>query len=254
MADRYGLAIIDEVPAVGVRKAEYFNQATLEHHKQVTMEMIMRDRNHPSVLMWSLANEPASFLKESKDYFEAIVNYTRPIAAKRPLTLVTLSDYYEDVAAPFFDLICINRYYSWYDQEGRLDQITMRLSQNLAEWRKLYPTKPLMMSEYGADTIPGLHHSLALMFTEEFQQEFLTAYQVSFDNISSLIHPETGYFVGELIWNAFDFATKPEVKRVGGLNYKGLFTRQRQPKSAAFTVKRRYEQLEQIPTENGTIW
>jgi beta-glucuronidase len=253
MADRYGLAVIDEVPAVGVRKAEYFNQATLQHHKQVTTEMIMRDRNHPSVLMWSLANEPASFLKESRDYFEAIVKFTRPIASKRPLTLVTLSDFDDDVAAPFFDMICINRYYSWYDQYGRLDQISMRMSQNLANWRKTYPTKPLLMSEYGADAVPGLHHSPAFMFTEEYQQEFLAAYQVSFDNVSSLIHPDTGYFVGELVWNMFDFATEQDVKRVAGLNYKGLFTRQRQPKSAAFTLKRRYEQLEQVPTGNPGV-
>ena len=51
MADRFGLVIIGESPAVGLIKANHFSQATLNHHKQVITEMINRDRNHPSVLM-----------------------------------------------------------------------------------------------------------------------------------------------------------------------------------------------------------
>jgi beta-glucuronidase len=46
----------------------------------------------------------------------------------------------------------------------------------------------------------------------------------------------------------FDFATDQAIRRVGGYNYKGLFTRQRQPKAAAFLIKSRYEQFELIPT------
>jgi beta-glucuronidase len=46
----------------------------------------------------------------------------------------------------------------------------------------------------------------------------------------------------------FDFATKQSVKRISGFNNKDLFTRQRQPKAAAFIIKNRYEQLELIPT------
>lgn len=47
-----------------------FVNATLEHHLQVTTELILRDRDHPSVVMWSLANEPNSALKVSEDYFQ----------------------------------------------------------------------------------------------------------------------------------------------------------------------------------------
>ena len=46
----------------------------------------------------------------------------------------------------------------------------------------------------------------------------------------------------------FDFGTDEGIKRVGGLNRKGLFTRQRQLKAAAFVIKNRYEQLKLIPT------
>jgi beta-glucuronidase len=248
MADRFGLGIIGEVPAVGLGKASYFSRATQNHHKQVITEMINRDKNHPSVLMWSLANEPAAGLNEAKSYFNAIANFTRPIAVGRPITFVTYFRPDTDQCVEFFDVICINRYFGWYSDFGRLDQIASEIQKDLDGWRSLYPTKPIIFSEYGADTIPGLHSDPSLMFTEEYQKDYYTSYHGIFDNVSSILHPNTGYLVGELPWNMFDFATRQSVKRVGGFNSKGLFTRQRQPKAAAFVIKNRYEQLELIST------
>jgi beta-glucuronidase len=249
MADRYGIAIIGEAPAVGLGNNQFVSQVTLDHHKQVITEMINRDRNHPSVLMWSLANEPESDSSEAKPYFSALANFTRPIAAGRPITFITDKAASNDKCVEFFDMICFNRYFAWYGQSGRLDQIPSLLSQDLANWRLKFPNKPLLISEYGADTVTGLHSDPSLMFTEEYQKDFYSAYHSVFDTVSSLIHPDTGYFVGELPWNMFDFATDQTTNRVGGLNRKGIFTRQRQPKAAAFIIKNRYEQLELIPTE-----
>ncbi|CAF0954769.1 unnamed protein product [Adineta steineri] len=250
MADRFGIAIIDETPAVGLSATQFVSQATLDHHKQVTTEMINRDRNHPSVLMWSLANEPESNVPSAKDYFSALANFTRPIAAGRPITYVISASYNGDQGIQFFDMICINRYFGWYSQSGRLDQIPSLVSEELTNWRHRFPNKPILMSEYGADTVVGLHHDPSFMFTEEYQKDFYTAYHSIFDNFSSLIHPDTGFFVGELPWNMFDFATDQSITRVGGLNRKGLFTRQRQPKAAAFVIKSRYEHLESINTND----
>mgnify|MGYP001119056742 FL=1 len=246
MADRYGIAIIGETPAVGLRKPNYFSAATLAHHKQVVTEMISRDRNHPAVLMWSLANEPLSEAPEAEAYFSAVANFTRPLAAGRPITYVISASYSGDRGIQFFDMICINRYFAWYSQSGRLDQIPSLVTEELANWRQRFPNKPILMSEYGADTVPGLHNDPPFMFTEDYQRDFYLAYHASFDNVSSIIHPDRGFFVGELPWNMFDFATDQSVTRVGGLNRKGLFTRQRQPKAAAFIIKNRYEYLETV--------
>jgi beta-glucuronidase len=250
MADRFGIAIIGETPAVGLNTAQFVSQPTLAHHKQVITEMISRDKNHPSVLMWSLANEPNSGAAEAKAYFGALANFTRPIAAGRPITYVVSAGYNNDQGIQFYDMICVNRYFGWYSQPGRLDQVPSLISEELDNWRQKYPTKPILISEYGADTVDGLHNDPPFMFTEEYQKDFLSAYHASFDNVSSIIHPDTGYFVGELVWNAFDFATDQSITRVGGLNRKGIFNRQRQPKAAAFILKSRYEQLESIQTVN----
>jgi beta-glucuronidase len=248
IANRFGIVVIDQTAAIGLNKPEYFSQATLEHHKQIITEMINRDRNHPSVVMWCLANEPESHLSESKPYFSELVNFTRPMAAGRPLILVTNQYFNSDKCVEFFDVICINRYVGWYKDYGRLDQISDYMSQDLSSWRLTYPTKPLMVTEYGADTIPGLHNDPSFMFTEEYQKEFYAAYHIVFDNVSSLLHPDTGYFIGELPWTMFDFRADESIMRVGGYNHKGLFTRQRQPKAAAFLMKSRYEQLELVRT------
>ena len=73
----------------GQNNVACFSDVTLEHHKQVISEMINRDKNHPSILMWSLANEPLSSSKEANVYYSTLFNFTRPIAARRPVTFVT---------------------------------------------------------------------------------------------------------------------------------------------------------------------
>ena len=47
-----------------------------------------------------------------------------------------------------------------------------------------------MMSEYGADTVAGLHNAGAEMFSEEFQVEFYRCLDAEFDKRPwlSLIH------------------------------------------------------------------
>ena len=50
--------------------SESFSNVSLQHHLEVMEEMIRRDKNHPAVVMWSLANEPASFLKPAGYYFK----------------------------------------------------------------------------------------------------------------------------------------------------------------------------------------
>ena len=249
MADRYGLAIIGESPAAGQNNVACFSDVTLEHHKQVITGMINRDKNHPSILMWSLANEPLSSSKEAGVYYSALFNFTRPIAARRPVTFVTYGTADTDQCVQFADVICINRYFGWYINPGRLDQITDALSQDITNYRKTYPTKPIIVSEYGTETLPGLHSDPPVMFTEEYQKDFYSIHHKVFDTFSSLLHPDTGYLIGELPWNMYEFAQVQSINSVAEINWKGLFTRQRQPKAAAFIIKERYEQLELIATE-----
>lgn len=92
------------------------------------------------------------------------------------------------------------------------------------------------MTEWGAGTVTGLHQDPSVMFTEEYQEEVMKQHFAVFDTLRK------DFLVGEMIWNFADFATAQGVNRVQG-NKKGVLTRQRQPKSAAHFLRRRYHEL-----------
>ncbi len=136
----------------------------------------------------------------------------------------------EDVLAPHVDVLCLNRYFGWYLQSGDLDEAERVLDAELRVWAAKYG-KPIVITEYGADTMPGVHATVPVMWSEEFQSAFLAMYHRVFDRIPEVI--------GEQVWNFADFATSQSVMRVGG-NRKGVFTRDRAPKAAAFLLRDRW--------------
>ena len=68
-------------------------------------------------------------------------------------------------------------------------------------------------------------------WSEEYQADFLDMHHRVFDRVDAV--------VGEHVWNFADFATASSVGRVAG-NKKGVFTRDRHPKAAAFALRRRW--------------
>uniref|UniRef100_A0A8V5GWG7 Beta-glucuronidase n=1 Tax=Melopsittacus undulatus TaxID=13146 RepID=A0A8V5GWG7_MELUD len=232
LCDAYGIVVIDECPAVGIKLPESFGNKSLQHHLVVMEELIRRDKNRPSVVMWSVANEPASELAPAAHYFKTVIAHTKALDPSRPVTYVTEAHYALDHGAPYVDVICVNSYFSWYHDPGHLEVIPLQLTAQFENWYKTYQ-KPIIQSEYGADSVPGLHSDPPLMFSEEYQKAMLREYHSVFDK------KRKEYVIGELIWNFADFMTNQGTTRVLG-NKKGIFTRQRQPKSAAFVLKERY--------------
>ena len=240
MADRAGLVVIDECPAVGQNTFKgadpcfvegRVGEKALKQHKQSLTELIERDCHHPCVVMWSVANEPASANDGAEAYFEEVTRHTRECDPNRPLTIVETIWWCDTKISKFSDVICLNRYFGWYLHTGHLPLIQGELRKDIEAWHREF-NKPVMMTEYGADTVAGMHAHPATMFSEEFQQDFLQLYHEIFD--------EYDYFIGEHVWNFADFATKQGTARVGG-NKKGIFTRERQPKAAARLLKERWE-------------
>ncbi|SFE53774.1 beta-glucuronidase [Paenibacillus catalpae] len=247
LADREGIVVIDETPAVGLHLnfnvVAHSNGAkrntwevlqTQEAHQQVVRELIARDKNHPSVVMWCIANEPASEEDGAAEYFQPLVELAKAIdPQRRPVTIVThiAATPDRDKVAELIDVICINRYYGWYALPGEFESAKLALRAELNGWSKRCPGKPVMMTEYGTDTIAGLHDVDPVMFTEEYQVEFYRANHEVFD--------EFEHFIGEQVWNFADFQTSQSIIRVQG-NKKGIFTRDRKPKYAAHELRKRW--------------
>ncbi|XP_075709032.1 beta-glucuronidase [Rhinoderma darwinii] len=246
LCDKYGIVVIDECPGVGIRQPESFGKKSLQHHLVVMEELVRRDKNRPSVVMWSVANEPASQLPSAGYYFKTVIAHTKQLDSTRPVTYVSNANFEKDQGAPYVDVICVNSYFSWYHDPGHLEVIQLQLNNQFDNWYDKYQ-KPIIQSEYGADTIPGFHNDPPLMFTEEYQAIVLKHYH------SVLDEKRKTSVIGELIWNFADFMTAQTVTRVVG-NKKGIFTRQRQPKSSAFILRDRYWKLANNTGASDSMW
>uniref|UniRef100_UPI0040388414 beta-glucuronidase isoform X2 n=1 Tax=Callospermophilus lateralis TaxID=76772 RepID=UPI0040388414 len=156
LCDRYGIVVIDECPGVGIVLPQSYGNASLQHHLQVMEELVRRDKNHPAVVMWSVANEPTSSLKPAGYYLKTVIAHTKALDPTRPVTFVTNSNFEGDLGAPYVDVICVNSYYSWYHDYGHLEVIQLQLRTQFEGWYRTYH-KPIIQSEYGAETIAGFH-------------------------------------------------------------------------------------------------
>ncbi|QCX33671.1 beta-glucuronidase [Caloramator sp. E03] len=249
LADREGIVVIDETPAVGLhlglmgafyggkKKDTWKEIKTFEHHKNVIAELIKRDKNHPCVVMWSLANEAATEEEGAYEYFKPLVQLAKELdPQKRPVTIVTHVYATPDKCkvSSLIDVLALNRYYGWYISGGEIECAKRLIQMELEKLQKMYPEKPIMFTEYGADTIAGFHETTPVMFTEEYQVEFLKANHEVIDQFKN--------FIGEHVWNFADFATSQGIWRVQG-NRKGVFTRDRKPKMAAHYLRERWRSI-----------
>jgi beta-glucuronidase len=181
--------------------------------------------------MWSISNEPASHEEGAREYFEPLVKTTQSLD-KRPICFANfgLATAEKDRISDMFDVLCLNRYYGWYERCGDMRSAEEELEKDLVSWQTKY-RKPMIMTEYGADSVAGLHSTIVTPWSEEFQADILDLYHRVFDRVDCLI--------GEQVWSFSDFQTSQHVFRVDG-NKKGIFTRDRKPKAAAQVLRRRW--------------
>ncbi len=243
LADREGFLIIDETPAVSLQFDTEENIA--ERYRmclQQIDELVARDKNHPSVVMWSVANEPmpanmverftggdfdASKDVAGKEFLHGLVTRARELDPTRLVTIVGVmggpTDWLDTC-----DVACINRYWGWYLQGGELEKGIAMIDQELDDLWDVWG-KPIMVTEFGTDTQPGLHGHPAVMWTEEYQANFIRGYLE--------VAAQKDFVAGMQVWNFADFAAVQSIMRVGGMNMKGVFTRARQPKMAAHVLR-----------------
>ena len=231
LADRLGFLVIDETPAVGLFFKADGLKKRLALCRQYTREMIERDKNHPCVIMWSLANEPHSHRPAAWVFFKNLFSLARSLDATRPVTLASYLGEREK-ALTLCDVICLNRYYGWYSEPGRIDLALPKLSGELDGLFRRF-RKPIILTEFGADALPGSHAHPPVMYSEEYQAEMIARYL-------ELLETKP-YIAGAHIWNFSDFRTAQAAHRPLGMNFKGVFTRDRKPKLAAHRLRQMWK-------------
>ncbi|MBR2826581.1 MAG: beta-glucuronidase [Erysipelotrichaceae bacterium] len=252
-ADEEGFLIIDEVAAVGMMRSTrnfavagtgnytYFFEtptvpALLKNHLLQVEEMIERDKNHASVFAFSLFNEPETTSTYAHDYFSKVFERARELDPQhRPMTGA-----FEKNSAPekcqcymLVDFMCLNRYYGWYISGGpEISDAIYKFHDEMQRWQAKKLNVPFVFTEFGTDTLATEHKLPSVMWAQEYQNEYLEENFKVFDTYD--------FIQGELVWNFADFQTTEGIMRVNG-NKKGVFTRERQPKDAAFTFRKRWE-------------
>jgi len=255
LADREGFLVIDEVPAVGMmistwnfvaassgKNTAFFDKPDihklLEVHLQTVRDLIARDKNRACVVAWSLFNEPETTSDNAVPYFQKVFETAGECdPQKRPRTFALLMNSQPNICKcyHFCDFISLNRYFGWYVKGGyELDDAEAALRSELNAWAAKGLNKPFLFAEYGADSEEIISREPSVMWSQQYQTEIL--------KMCSKVFDDYGFVKGEQVWNFADFATAEGILRVSG-NRKGVFTRQRQPKMAAYYLKERWKNL-----------
>jgi beta-glucuronidase len=228
-ADRNGVMIWSEIPIwqhISYEKPEVYAKAT-----HMLNEMIRRDRNKASVILWSVSNETPNNPTRT-DFLTKLANEARRQDDTRPITSAIIGPHAkgfemvnDDPLTAALDVVGQNEYVGWY--EGKPEDA------DKMHWT--LPQKPVLMSEFGAEATPGNHGSKTARWTEEQQ---VNVFEHQFAMINKI--PQVR---GLIPWVLMDFRspTRNIPKLQDGYNRKGLISEDGKKKQAFYTVQKAYK-------------
>lgn len=234
-ADREGILVIQEIPGFGLHNRDklfgdtpFFDGAdvqsrTLDHHGEALRLLMNRDKNHPSLIMWNVAEVPATTEESSKAYFERLMEQAKQIDLQhRPIsyTIHEATKPQEDCCTYFCDVLFLNR-----NAHASSKEVEEALYQELLQWHVKYADKPIVITRYGAKD-DNYHGFIPLEGSIEFQREQIEAFHKIFDLLPVV--------QGEFIWNFIDS------KIIQGERAQGIIDGLRRPKALALQLRKRW--------------
>ena len=231
MADRMGLLVWSEIPVYWT--IDWTNASTLANAKNQLTEEITRDKNRASIIIWSMGNEtPINDARVA--FMRGLVKTARQLDSTR-LISAALETHYSDPNTKLIDdplgndldVIGCNEYVGWYERAPEdADRIT---------WKTPY-TKPLIMTEFGADAQFGLHGDPDERWTEEYQESVYRHQIVMLNKIP--------FLRGTTPWILMDFRSPRRVLPVvqDFYNRKGLVSDRGQKKKAFYVMQEFYKE------------
>lgn len=234
MADKMGMMVWEEIPVYWT--IDYTNEATLKNAKNQLSEVIARDKNRASVIIWSMANEtPPSDARNS--FIINLINHTKSLDTTRlisaALELHSNSQkpgikIVDDHLGAFLDIVAFNQYTGWYG--GSLETAPD------SKWEISY-NKPVIISEFGGGAVQGMHGAKDERWTEEYQ-EYL--YQQNLKMIEKIPNIR-----GMSPWILTDFRSpRRQLAFIqDGYNRKGLISNNGIRKKAFYTLQAFYAKM-----------
>ncbi len=225
IADEVGLLLWEEIPVYWA--IAFDNQRTYEDAENQLLELINRDFNRASVIIWSVGNENAD-TDERLNFMSNLAKKAKSEDVSRLVTAACLVNHekniIEDRLIESLDIIGLNEYYGWY----RTDFYELV---SLGENSK--PAKPVIISELGAGAKAGHHGTIHEKFTEEYMENL---YKLQIETIKKL-----DYVKGMTPWILYDFTCPRRQNQFQkGYNRKGLIAEDKKTKKKAFFVLQKF--------------
>ena len=233
VADSIGILVWSEIPVYWT--IDFGNADVLEKAKAQLKEMIDRDRNRASVIIWSVGNETpvndtrTNFMKELVATARKFDN-TRLVSAALESHTDNNVHIIDDPLGESVDLVSVNEYLGWY---GGLPGDC-----RTATWQVKY-NKPLFFSETGAEALGGFHGDSLTRWSEEYQEWY---YREQVQMMKRM--PDN--FVGLSPWILNDFRSPRRNNPVyqDGWNNKGLVSHGGKRKKAFYVLADYYREME----------
>lgn len=229
MADEMGLLVWSEVPIywnVKFEKTEVYANA-----ENQLLENISRDKNRASVILWSVANETNESEPRLR-FLKKLLEKTKAVDPTRLTTAALLpkegkSEFsLDDPLGEFVDVMGCNEYIGWYTLPAELAPTI--------KWTSKY-NKPLIISEFGAEAVAGLHGKPDEIWTEEYQNRIFENQVKMLNNID--------FLRGTSVWVLMDFRSPLRLLPIKQdfFNRKGIVSNTGIKKIAFNTLKTWYE-------------
>ena len=239
LADSMGIMLWEEVPVYWT--IEWTNESTLKNAEHQMTDLISRDKNRASVIVWSIGNETPNIPTRER-FMEAMADTTHRLDATRLVSAALLTRtqgdtvFVDDPLGKKLDLVSFNEYMGWYSAEmpWQIGKYHFKISYD----------KPAFISEFGAGALGGFHADSSTRFSEEYQE---CVYKNQLKLISTI-----GQLRGFSPWVLVDFRSpkrlSPEYQ--DGWNRKGLISETGQKKLAFYVLRQFYEEKEQSQPAN----
>lgn len=234
VADSLGILVWSEIPVYWT--IDFESEKVLDKAKQQLKEMVIRDRNKVSVIIWSVGNEtPVSptrnqFMKSLIDQAK-VLDDTRLVSAALEVGYNEEGiNHIDDPLGEYTDIVSVNEYLGWY---GGLPDAAQS-----AQWEVAY-NKPLFFSETGAGAKAGYHAEKENRWSEEYQEWFYK------EQIAMMKRMPENYS-GMSPWILTDFRSPRRNHPVyqEGWNRKGLIGNEGNKKKAFYILQNYYNELE----------
>jgi beta-glucuronidase len=241
LCDQLGILFLEELP-INWWGVEWFGkedaapkESILEQALPMLETMIRRDRNHPCIIIWSMANESKTDSEVGIKVMRTLIKRTKELDRTRLVTFVTdkasIKDHraFEDA-----DLVATNMYPGSLgpplaDHMGQLDDLALKPAQaNIRSRLAAFPDKPMLITEFGAMGFHTVRGDAAS--SEDFQAAYITKAWEAISGNADLS--------GGVLWSWADYYHRRHFQSLGAFGPFGVVTIDRQPKAALKALAR----------------